>query len=83
MENKLMVEQWGCLDLAFSGRQDGNPFTDFTIRGVFEGEKEKVAAEGFYDGDGTWRVRFMPSYPGNTAIRFRALSVKRSTGHLR
>ena len=64
MENARTVEQWGCLDLAFPGRQDGNPFTDYAIHGVFEGEKETVAAEGFYDGDGVWRVRFMPSFPG-------------------
>ena len=64
MENMLTVERWGCFEFTASGRKDGNPFTDWTIRGLFEGERETVAADGFYDGDGIWRVRFMPSFPG-------------------
>ena len=60
----MTVERWGCLDLAFPGKTEGNPFTDYTVRGVFRGERETVEADGFYDGDGIYRVRFMPSFPG-------------------
>ncbi len=31
------VEKWGMLELEFAGRTDGNPFTDYSIRGVFTG----------------------------------------------
>lgn len=60
----LPVERWGCLELSFPGRQDGNPFTDYGMRGVFTGADETVEADGFYDGGGTWRIRFMPSFTG-------------------
>ena len=58
------VERWGMFELACPGRTDGNPFTDYSIQGVFTGEKETVTVSGFYDGDGVYRVRFMPSWPG-------------------
>ena len=63
MENKT-VERWGCFELSFPGKRDGNPFTDYTIHGQFKGEHETVSADGFYDGDGVYRIRFMPSWPG-------------------
>lgn len=58
------VEKWGMLELEFAGRTDGNPFTDYSIRGVFTGANERVEVDGFYDGDGVYRVRFMPSFDG-------------------
>lgn len=63
MKNNV-VERWGCLELAFPGRQDGNPFTDYTIRGHFRGEHETVITDGFYDGGGIYRIRFMPGFTG-------------------
>ena len=62
--NRETVERWGCLELSFAGKSDGNPFTDYTIRGRFRGEREDISVDGFYDGDGIFRVRFMPSYTG-------------------
>ncbi len=64
MEKKLAVERWGCLELSFPGHADGNPFTDYRIQGTFQGEHETVEADGFYDGDGVYRIRFMPSFAG-------------------
>ena len=58
------VERWGCFELSLPGKQDGNPFTDYTIHGQFRGDRETVSADGFYDGDGIYRIRFMPSFPG-------------------
>ncbi len=58
------VERWGLMEVSCPGRTDGNPFTDYTIQGQFTGEKESVAVDGFYDGGGIYRVRFMPSFPG-------------------
>ncbi len=62
--NKLTTERWGMIELAFPGRTDGNPFTDYTIRGRFTGEREDVSVSGFYDGEGIYKVRFMPSFTG-------------------
>lgn len=61
---QLMVERWGLLELALPGKSEGNPFTDYEIRGRFTGEREDIAVSGFYDGNGTWKVRFMPSFTG-------------------
>ncbi len=63
------VERWGVFEVALPGRSDGNPFTDYTIRGTFTGAQETVVADGFYDGQGVYRVRFMPSFTG--AYRFK------------
>ncbi len=59
------VEQWGMMEVSCPGRADGNPFTDYTIQGQFAGEGESVTVDGFYDGHGIYRVRFMPSFPGD------------------
>ena len=58
------VEKWGLFEVAVNGTSDGNPFTERTITGTFTGASESVTVEGFYDGDGVYRVRFMPSWEG-------------------
>ena len=59
-----VVERWGMFELSLPGKTDGNPFTDYDIRGRFEGRHEDVMVSGFYDGDGIWKIRFMPAYTG-------------------
>ena len=59
-----ILNKWDVYEVAIKGRQDGNPFTDYFIQGEFKGEKECVKVDGFYDGDGVYKVRFMPSYEG-------------------
>ena len=61
---QVAVERWGMLELSLPGKTDGNPFTDYTIRGRFTGEQEDFTVSGFYDGNGLWKVRFMPSFTG-------------------
>lgn len=58
------LEQWSVFELALSGKSDGNPFTDYEISGVFRHSQETVKVDGFYDGEGIYRIRFMPSYEG-------------------
>lgn len=58
------IERWGVFEISLPGKSDGNPFTDYDISGVFRHEQETVTVDGFYDGDGIYRVRFMPSYEG-------------------
>lgn len=60
----MTVEKWGVLELSFNGKADGNPFKDYEISGRFVGGREDVTVGGFYDGDGVYKVRFMPSYEG-------------------
>ncbi|MCL2775389.1 MAG: DUF5060 domain-containing protein [Oscillospiraceae bacterium] len=58
------VERWGMFEISTLGKAEGNPFTDYTIRGVFRHKNEIVETDGFYDGDGVYKVRFMPSFEG-------------------
>jgi len=58
------LEKWGVFETVVNGRSEGNPFLDYDITGRFTGEHETVKVGGFYDGDGVYRVRFMPSFEG-------------------
>jgi len=62
--NANTVERWGVFEVAVNGKADGNPFTDYAVRGVFKHKNETVEADGFYDGDGVYKVRCMPSFEG-------------------
>lgn len=59
------VQRWGIIEITVNGPSGGNPFTEQEFSGTFTGEKEEKTVRGFYDGDGIYRVRFMPSYDGN------------------
>ena len=56
------IEKWGIFEVTVSGPKEGNPFCDQWIKGTFCCKNEKKTVDGFYDGDGTYRVRFMPSF---------------------
>ncbi len=58
------VERWGVFELTLPGYSDGNPFTDYEIRGTFRGEREEMTCNGFYDGNSVYKIRFMPSFEG-------------------
>lgn len=63
------IEQWDIFELEMSGPSEGNPFHDVQLQAVFtlkdDGTEQKpVTAQGFYDGDGIYRIRFMPLQQG-------------------
>lgn len=60
----LTVEKWGMLEILILGPEDGNPFTEQSLTGIFTGKNERIEVSGFYDGDGLYKVRFMPSFEG-------------------
>ncbi len=64
MNTQNAIAKWEIFEITLHGKTEGNPFTDYTISGTFTGEKEEVTVDGFYDGDGVYRVRFMPSHEG-------------------
>ncbi len=59
-----MTKVWDVFELEFKGCSAGNPFTDYTIAAEFENKNEKKRVSGFYDGEGIYKVRFMPSFEG-------------------
>src|SRR6266568_3765228 len=54
------VEQWGMFEVALPGPFSGNPFKEVTLTATFTLEHRSVKVTGFYDGEGTYRLRFMP-----------------------
>jgi hypothetical protein len=58
------LEQWDTLEIELDGPKDGNPFLDVELSGTFETDGEKQTVSGFYDGDGVYRIRFMPNKQG-------------------
>lgn len=64
LSNIKTVEQWGIFELSLHGSNDGNPFLDVTFRAEFWHEDRRITADGFYDGNGFYRVRFMPDREG-------------------
>jgi hypothetical protein len=61
---KPKVAKWDVFEVELKWKTKGNPFTDYDIKGCFKGEHEQIYADGFYDGNGVYKVRFMPSYEG-------------------
>ncbi|HUV67075.1 MAG TPA: DUF5060 domain-containing protein [Sedimentisphaerales bacterium] len=58
------VEQWGLFEVALPGPFGGNPFVDVQLGAEFRQGGRVFRPEGFYDGDGLYRIRFMPDAPG-------------------
>lgn len=66
---KKQVERWDVQEIVLRGKSDKNPFVDYNIFGCFTGKNEKVTVDGFYDGDGIYKVRFMPSFEGEYTFK--------------
>ena len=60
----MQIEKWGLFEATFEGKSDGNPYLDYEFKATFTGADETKTVNGFYDGDGIWRVRFSPSFEG-------------------
>jgi hypothetical protein len=58
------VEQWGLYEIRLDGPSSGNPFTEVELSARFSRGDRAVTVAGFYDGDGVYRVRFMPEQQG-------------------
>jgi hypothetical protein len=64
-EPSRVTEQWGLFELSLNGPSTGNPFKDVTLTADFTQEHRTIRITGFYDGDGIYRVRFMPDTTGH------------------
>jgi len=64
------VQQWGLQELVLHSRQRySNPFQDVKVAAVFGCSGHTVKVDGFYDGDGTWKVRLMPTQRGSCTFK--------------
>lgn len=58
------VQQWDVFETNVIGPTDGNPFVDVTLTANFTHNNESIETSGFYDGNGVYRIRFMPPLVG-------------------
>lgn len=64
-----VVRKWDVQEIVCPGFAAGNSFSAYTIRALFTSGGETVEVPGFYDGDGRYIVRFMPSFEGRYSYR--------------
>ncbi len=65
--SEARVPCYGLFELSFNLRSPlpSNPFTEVRVETIFTNPQgRRVKQEGFYDGGQTWKVRIMPSVPG-------------------
>ena len=70
--------RWKMHEFTLHGRAHvGNPFRDAALVGEFRAPSGKtVVAEGFHDGDDTWRLRFAPDEEGGWQYLLRGEGVE-------
>jgi hypothetical protein len=60
----IKIEQWKIFELTLYGPEAGNPFTDVELSADFKHTGQIISIAGFYDGEGKYKVRFMPQFEG-------------------
>lgn len=58
------VQKWEIFEFALQGPSEGNPYVGTTFSARFTNGDHVLDQEGFYDGNGTYLVRFMPDKEG-------------------
>lgn len=58
------VEKWKVYEITLVGPSTGNPFKEVKLSGKFIKDNDTISISGFYDGDGIYRIRFMPQKEG-------------------
>ena len=59
-----MIERWDIYEIELNGPSAGNPFVDVQLSTRFQLDDCVVELQGFYDGEGLYRIRFMPDTVG-------------------
>jgi hypothetical protein len=66
------VEQWGLFEVTLNGPQTGNPFLEIECGATFRYQHRAIEVDGFYDGNGVYKIRFMPDTPGEWSYTTRS-----------
>lgn len=77
------VERWREFELTLKAQTSGNPFTDTRLSAQFIHAHDTIHVDGFYDGNGIYKIRFMPTLEGKwkyvTQSNLRKLNHKRGS----
>lgn len=63
---------WATFELALAGPSSGNPFKDVELRAIFRQGDRQVRVGGFYDGEGVYKLRFLPDATGQWTYETRS-----------
>lgn len=63
------TEKWGVFELELRGPGHGNPYVDVELSAEFTFGERALNISGFYDGEGVYRLRFMPDREGEWIYR--------------
>jgi hypothetical protein len=67
------VNEWGVQEIVLHTHHAyNNPFKDVNVKGIFKTTGRTVTVDGFFDGNGTWKVRLMPSQLGIWTFKIRS-----------
>lgn len=58
------IEKWDVFELTLKGPSTGNPFMGTSLVGRFTNGDKVYDQEGYYDGEGNYKIRFMPDKEG-------------------
>lgn len=58
------IEQWNRFEITLNCPYSGNGFTDVQLTATFSNRDTSIVVPGFYDGDGLFKIRFMPASLG-------------------
>lgn len=58
------VEKWGMYEVELKGSTTGNPFFGIEFSAQFTNGDHTYDPDGFYDGNGIFKIRFMPDKEG-------------------
>ena len=58
------IEQWNRFEVSLQHNYKGNPFKEVQLQATFTGEDTTYTVTGFYDGNNTFKIRFMPLHTG-------------------
>ncbi len=75
------AQRWGVFEISLQGPADGNPFRDQWLSARFTHACETKTVSGFYDGDGVYRLRFMPSFEGEYSFTLQSSFAATQEGH--
>jgi len=65
----IQVQRWSVFELSYKAEVKGNPFTDTKLSAEFRQGERVFRVNGFYDGNQTFRIRFMPDEAGEWTYR--------------
>lgn len=65
MQFSSHVSKWSIFEISLSGPSQGNPFLEVELTANFSLGNRSITVPGFYDGEGIFKVRFMPDTEGD------------------